>query len=83
MLLRKCIFAGKNSLEMIYKISDYLGIPNLKNIETQMFFPEFFICIIMNISIQHYQKIVRLKDIGRVDWKNILFSELIKITPML
>lgn len=42
MLLRKCIFAGKNSLEMIYKISDFLGIPNFKKYRDSNVFSRVF-----------------------------------------
>ena len=43
MLLKKCIFNGKNSLEMIYKIADFIGIPNLKEYYKSNVFTRVFV----------------------------------------
>ena len=34
MILRRCVFNGKDSQEMIYKIADFIGIPELGVLHT-------------------------------------------------
>ena len=42
MILRRCVFNGKNSLEMIYKISDFLGIPDTDIYLNSIYFNDLF-----------------------------------------
>ena len=41
-IFRTCIFNGKDNFEMVYKISDYLGIPNLNVYKNSKNFNKFF-----------------------------------------
>tara|TARA_B100000795_G_scaffold261221_1_gene237795 strand:+ start:2393 stop:3352 length:960 start_codon:yes stop_codon:yes gene_type:complete len=42
LIFKKCIFNGKNNIEMIYKLCDYLNIPNLQIYKNSILYDKLF-----------------------------------------